>query len=203
MNSSNIVTPHNNTCSRVLLQQLRLCPAFPGKEEFREERLRQQNRRVTAAEVQINPPAAEGGLEPPHRSRAQDCLGFVPGSLGFPVKGMKISWGEKMFSLCLQPFIAASSPPHAAPGALRSGSGQSGDTAAAPLLWRGNGAAKEKIQLERRFRREGRAVEPAACLGRKADTSSPASPAAALGSHIPGTPGGSVGCTAMLPRDPH
>lgn len=116
MNSSNIVTPHNNTCSRVLLQQLRLCPAFPGKEEFREERLRQQNRRVTAAEVQINPPAAEGGLEPPHRSRAQDCLGFVPGSLGFLVKGMKISWGEKTFSLCLQPFIAASSLPQHSPG---------------------------------------------------------------------------------------
>lgn len=91
MNSSNVVTPHNNTCSRVLSQQLRLCPAFLGKQEFREERLRRQNRRVTAAEVRINPPVDEGGLEPPHRHHAQDCLGFVPSSLGFLVKGRKIS----------------------------------------------------------------------------------------------------------------
>lgn len=43
-NSSNLVTPHNNTCSQVLSQQLRLPPAFLGKQEFREERIRQQNR---------------------------------------------------------------------------------------------------------------------------------------------------------------
>lgn len=89
MNSSNVVTPHNNTCSRVLSQQLRLCPAFLGKQEFRGER---QNRCVTAAEVRVNPPAAEGGLEPPHRDHTQNCLGFVSSSLGFLVTGMKISW---------------------------------------------------------------------------------------------------------------
>lgn len=57
----------------------------------------------------INPPTAEGGLKPPHRDCAQDCLGFVSSSLGFLVKVMKISWGEKTFSLCLLPFIAVSS----------------------------------------------------------------------------------------------
>lgn len=173
MNSSNIVTPHNNTCSRVLSQQLRLCPAFLGRQEFREERLRQQNRGVTAAEVQINPPAAEGGLTP-HRDHAQDCSGFVPSSLGFSVKGMKISWGEKTFCLCSQPFIAASLLPRAAPGALRSRSQQSGDTVAAALLWRGKRATKEKIQLEQRFRWEGKATEPAVCLGRKMPLPQPA-----------------------------
>lgn len=42
-NSSNLVTPHNNSCSQVLSQQLRLSPAFLGKQEFREERILQQN----------------------------------------------------------------------------------------------------------------------------------------------------------------
>lgn len=151
MHSSKIVTP-NNTCSQVLSQQLRLCPAFLDKQEFREERLCWQNRHMTTAEVQIKPPAAEGGLEPPHRDHAQDCLGFVPSSLGFSVKGMKISWGEKRFSLCLQAFVVASLLPRAAPGALQSRSWQRRDAAATPHLRRGNRAAKEKIQLERRFR---------------------------------------------------
>lgn len=118
MNSSNIVTPHNNTCSRVLSQQLRLCPAFLGKQEFREERLCWQNRYMMAAKVQINPLVAKGGVKPSHHNHEQDCSVFVSSSLGFSVKGMKISWGEKTFSLCLQPFIAASSLPHTAPGAL-------------------------------------------------------------------------------------
>ena len=151
MNSSNVVTPHNNTCSRLLSQQLRLCPVFLGKQEFREERLRRQNRGVTAAEVQTNPPAAAGGLEPPLCSRAHDCLGFVPGSLGFSVKGLKTSWGEKMFSLLFAAFyrcvFAASHGPRSPSEQELAERGHGGCSSPGE-----NRAEEMKNKLERRFR---------------------------------------------------
>lgn len=95
MNSSNIVTPHNNTCSRVLLQQLRLCPAFLGEQEFREGKLCWQKERGEAPGCELKPPwvlgswwetRGQGGL----RAGAAPLPGL--GGLG---GGMAINWGKK------------------------------------------------------------------------------------------------------------
>lgn len=60
MNSSNIVTPHNNTCSWVLLQQLRLRLAFLGKQEFREEKVCWQKESMKAAGCELTPSRPSG-----------------------------------------------------------------------------------------------------------------------------------------------
>lgn len=85
--------------------------------------------------------AAEGGLEP-LPVLMQRLLRLVSSSLGFLVTGMKLSWGEKMFSLCLEPFIDVSALPL---NLLE----QSRDVAA-PLLQRGAWAGKE-VQAGRRI----------------------------------------------------
>lgn len=97
MNSSNIVTPHNNTCSRLLLQQLRLCPAFLGEQEFRGGKLCWQKERGEAAGCELTPPWLLGSWWETHgqgglRAGAAPLPGL--GGLG---RGMAINWGEKRY----------------------------------------------------------------------------------------------------------
>lgn len=128
MNSSNIVTPQNNPCSRVLSQQLRLCPAFLGKQEFGD------NGFAGGTDVCRSPllwPREARSPSPPSRA---GLLGLCSLALGGFGKGYENKLGRKDIFSLFAAFYCHLFTASRSPGRRRQ---QRRDAAAGSLLWRG------------------------------------------------------------------